>query len=633
MTTMEASPLSDKLKFDPSLQEQLLLPKVYDHNLLTIYSSEEALIRMQSLIILFYLNLSSDNQTSRILILSKRSQQQKLQSLLKTQLTQRTTILNGSILPNARKLDYNRYRVIFSTSRTTKNDLMDGLFPHDHFSLIIVNQAEMGSSSSSLRYLVNQLSNFRAIGFTQVTNSDRLKHVCDNLQFKEVVQLEEPASPLERSHIQYYSLPLPQEYFFILEILDQIKTHELDEIGKLGFDVSSKSAYREITAIHESLKEDNNPKALIRVSNLLRIMVLQKIVISQGFPAVQTYFKTLKARVEKEQDFLGKQATIEFLKDMKIQKLSEFITIHKDLQHPKVQMLLKLISQYKTGISIVSHNYYNSAFLKDYLSQQGLSVIQVEEPISSMTDLILQRALLPFTEKKVSICITNTVPELIINKTQVIIAYDVNAGIVESLNTIDVDIPRVFLLAKQTNEEARFFYLKRLGSRSHHQNKKLDIINENLKIKLEDPSRVREQGDFDSSDNEKLSHSKPTLVFNKRLFDLGIPYLFPKKEYSILSNEDLPFPGFILDEKICYLLLVPDTLDFFLSSKPHQLFSKLINGFLQAHLVFFSHSFTNLSLDFRCELLHTANQHNIWISVLTKEQELPKLIKRVIVKH
>ncbi|MFX0123706.1 MAG: hypothetical protein ACFFAE_08695, partial [Candidatus Hodarchaeota archaeon] len=498
----------------------------------------------------------------------------------------------------------------------------------NHFSLIIVNQAELGSSSSSLRFLVNQLTNFRIVGFIQVTNSNRLEHVCKNLQLKEVVQLEEAVTPLERSHIQHYSIPLPQEYFFILEILDQIRTHELDEIGKLGFDVSSKSGYREITAIHESLKKDNNPKALIRVSNLLRIMVLQKIVISQGFPAVHKYFNTIRTRVVKEQDFQGRHAIIEFLNDMKIQKLRYFISIYKHLQHPKVQMLQKLISQYEVGISIVSHNYYNSTFLKDYLSQQeGFSVIQIEEPISSMSDLHLQRAILPFSEKKVNICITNTIHELIARNAQVIIAYDVNAGIVESLNSIDIDIPKVFLLAKQTNEEARFFYLKRLGSRFYHQDEKMDLINENLHTKLGEPSRVREK-----NDTEDLSHPKTSLAFNVSLFELGIPYLFSKKEYSILSNDNLSFPGFILDQKVCFLLFIPATIDFFLSLKPHQLFSKLVDDFQQIHLIFFSHSFTNLSFDFRCDLLHAANRHNVCISFLTKEKEIPELINRMVVK-
>jgi len=623
---MDVSPYLDKLTFNPSLQEQLLLPKVHDHDLLMIYSTEEALIRIQSLLILFYLSQPSDSQPSRILILTKRNQQQKFQSMLKTHLTLRTTIHNGSILPYARKFDYHLYRIIFSTSRTIKNDLMDRFFPNDHFSLIIINQAEAGSSSSSLRFIVNRLSNIRVIGFTLVTNSDRVKQVCKNLQFQEVVQVEEHVLPIEKSHIQHYSLPLPQEFFFVLEILDQIKVHKLGEIGnKLGFDVSSKSTFREITAIHESLKQDNNPKALIRVSNLLRIMVLQKMIISQGFSAVYDYFKTLKSRIEKEQDFQGKQAAMEFLTDLKIQKLSEYISIHKGLQHPKVQMLLKLISQYESGISIVSHNYYNSSFLKDFLDQQEISVIQINEPLSSLTELNLQRVLLPFTEKKVNVCITNTVHELIARNAQVIIAYDVNAGIVESLNNIKVDIPRVFLLAKQTNEEARFFYLKRLGSRSEQQDNKIKLINEDLNSA---PVKIREG--TDSLDSEEEASCLPTIAFNPSMFELGIPYLFSKKEFAILSDGDLFVPGFILDQQICFLLIIPDTIDFFLSSNPHQLFAKLAATYQKVHLIFFPHSLTNLSFSFRCGLLLAANRHHLWISFLTKEEEIPELINLVL---
>ena len=633
MTTIEDSPHLEKLRFDPSLHEQLILPKVHDHNLLLVYSTDEALIRIQSLIILFYLNQSSQDKTPRILILTKKSTQQKFQSLLKSHLTQLTTVLNGSILPNARRLDYNRYSVIFSTPRTTKNDLTDEFFPPDHYTLIMVNQAEMGSSSSSLRYLVNKLSNFRVIGFTQVTNSERLEQVCTNLQLEEVIQLEEPLSLLERSNIQHYSIPLPQEYFFILEILDQIRIHELKELSTLGFNVSPKSTYREIVVIHESLKEENNPKLLIRTSNLLRIMALQKIVISQGFPAALTYFNNLESRLEKEQNFLGKHAIVEFLGDMKIQKLREFITVQKHLQHPKSQMILKMISQYKSGVSIVTHNYHNAVFLKNYLTQQGYSVIQIEEPISSLTEINLERAILSFTEEKTSICITNTVNEIIARNAKVIVAYNVAADIVETLNNLTASIPKVFLLAKQTNEEARFFYLKRLGTHSQAQNFDHNGLNANLKkVKDINLTTVEISDSLVSPSTENLSTSNVSLEFHKSLYELGIPYLFSKTEYIISLNDDLTLPGFILDRRICFLLLVPDTIDSFSSSKFHQHFNRLVKEFEQIHLIFFSHSIANLSFDFRCDLLHTANQHNVWISFLAKDQDIPKLVKRVIDK-
>ena len=125
MTVTEISPQLEKLNFNPSLNEQLLLSKVHKHNFLFVYSKEESLIRILSLLILFYLNSKStpDNQSKKILIITRRSWQIKIQSLLKSYMKRRTIILNGSILPNARQQDYNRYSVILVTPKIAKNDL------------------------------------------------------------------------------------------------------------------------------------------------------------------------------------------------------------------------------------------------------------------------------------------------------------------------------------------------------------------------------------------------------------------------------------------------------------------------------------------------------------------------------
>lgn len=627
MTSTEVCPHSEKLKFEPSLQEQLLLPQIQNNNVLVVYSTEGASIRIHALLILFYLNQVSNDRNPRILILAKRNNQLKFQSSLKTHLSQRTTILNGSILPNARRHDYNSYSVIFSTPKIIKNDLIDNFFPPNHFSLIIVHQAELGSSSSLLRYIVNKLTKCRIIGLTQMTDSGRLKQVCINLKLNKVIPLEESFNKHEKSNIQHYSLPLPQEYFFMLEILDQIKMHELEEINKQGYDISSKSKYNEINAIHESLKKENNPKMLIRISNLLRIMNLQKIVVSQGFPAVYTYFNNLESRLEDENNFQGKLAIVEFLADVKIRKIRDFISIQKSLQHPKIQMVLKLISQYNSRISIVSHNYHNARFLKEYLKLHNHSVIQLNDPLSSFTEIGLERVLLPFTENKVRICITNTVNEIIARKAAIIVAYDVNADIVDTLNNLNVDIPKVFLVAKQTNEEARFFYLKRLGSQPQVRNSNFHALNQSLvEIKESESEIGLETGTNDTNESGTL---KNILTFNSSLFELGFPYLFSKKEYSIHVTDDYNFPGFILDQKICFLILVPETIAYYFSEKPHQLINSLFKEFSQVHLIIFPQSLATLSFDFRCDILH---HPDIWIFFLTEEQDIPKLVKRVIDK-
>ena len=67
MTTQNESSYLEKLSFDPSLQEQLLLSKVHDNNLLVVYFTEDALIRIQALTILFYINKSSNHHILRVL--------------------------------------------------------------------------------------------------------------------------------------------------------------------------------------------------------------------------------------------------------------------------------------------------------------------------------------------------------------------------------------------------------------------------------------------------------------------------------------------------------------------------------------------------------------------------------------
>jgi hypothetical protein len=636
MTTMNSSSVFDKLGFEPSLEEQLLLSKIHNHNLLVVYSAYESLIRVHSLLILFYLNqLQNEKNPPKILILSKRSFQQRIQSSLKAYVNRLTTILNGSILPNARKLDYNIFSLIFATPKIAKNDLKDGLFTPNHFELIIFNQAEMGASSSSLRYLVNKMQNSRFCGFTQVSNIERLKQVCKNLQFEEVIKLESAQYNQERSNIQYYSVPLPQEYFFVLELLDQIRTYELEVLKKLGFDVSLKSSIREIAAIHEGLAKEHNNKLQIRTGNLQRIITLQKIIISQGFPAVINYLDSLHSKLEDNREFLGKKAIAEFLKDIKIQKLREFINSQKHLEHPKSQILLKLISDYEFGILIVTHNYYNANFLKEYLTQHDLSVIHLKGPISSLPKLKLAKNTLSFTEGKSPICITNSVNEFILQKAKIVIAYDVNADIVERLNNLESNIPKVFLIAKQTNEEARFFYLKRLGTNSSQQ-KKFDskVINVNLKDSKGNQSVIEET----TQSSKELSHSsrikglsslKPTLEFHKSLYEFGLPYVFSSKEYDISTKEDLSFPGVILNQKLCFIILLPETIPFLISTNISSFYKALVEDYSQVHLIVFVHSLRELSFNFRYEILHQANKYNIWIFLLDNDTDMSRLMNRL----
>ncbi|MFX0084085.1 MAG: hypothetical protein ACFFAU_00290 [Candidatus Hodarchaeota archaeon] len=628
MKTKETTPYLDKLNFKPSLNEQLLLSKVHDHNILIVSLKNEPLIRILSLIILFYLKMNSSPQVSpKVLLLMKRNSQQSIKSLLKTYLNSSTTIHNSSILPNARRQDYNRFSIILSTPKIAKNDLKEEYFTKDFFSLIIILNAEMGSSSRLLRFLVNQFTHSRIIGFTQITNLERLEQICKNLHIKEVHQLEEIQKTLERSNIQYYSIPLPREYFFVLELLDQLRLHELNGLQKLGYDVSPKSTSREISVIHESIKKEGaDRKQLVVTGNLQRIIRLQKIIISQGFHSALQYFDSLETRQKVEENFQGKQAIIVFLNDIKVQKLREFLKIQENLFHPKTQMILKIISEYKSGISIVTHNYDNARFLKQYLEKNGFSnIIQLEQPISSMSRLNLEKAILHFTHGKSDICITNSVNAFIAGNAKVIIVYDVNAEIIDTLNDLSIDIPKVFLLAKQTNEETRFFNLKKLGTRRQIPELNLSIVNKALRKNKE----LRKKDSGTGNNINIFNGSKSILAFSSLLFEYGIPYTFSKKNYSIILDKDILYPGIIINKKACILLLIPETIEFFTSKQLLKILNDIQEKHSTIYIVISYRIMDKMSFQFRYNLFQITNQSNSYLFFLIQEEDLNKLVTKI----
>jgi ERCC4-related helicase len=268
----------------------------------------------------------------------------------------------------------------------------------------------------------------------------------------------------EESTIQHYSLPLPKEYYFVLDILDQIKKNRLREMESLGFGVSVKSTLQEISAIHKSLLKEKNGKALVKTANLQRIMTMQRKVISQGFPALLLYFDELQTRLGDNGFIVGRKALVEFMRSPLIKKLREYTLLFPDLGHPKFNQVLKIIEDYQTRISVITNLRNNAEFLEAQLNVKGIPTIHITQPISSYTRLQLKKKLFGFDGGKIRVCITNSINDVIAGLAKIIIAYDVNADVYEKLNHLSVPTPRLVLITKQTSEEARFFHLKNLGN-------------------------------------------------------------------------------------------------------------------------------------------------------------------------
>jgi hypothetical protein len=484
------------LKFEPSVDEQLLLNDISSKNVMLIYWVDELLHRVISLIILLVMSQETSNKTiPRILYLTKRNSQDNIKKNLNDLLDKTITIHNGGILPIARKMDYNRFSIIISTPKTVKNDFKDNFFSMNHFSLVMIDYAEMGASSSSLRYLTNHLKESQVIGISKEQNLNKIQQACINLKLKEIIKIENEELGSNRNNIQHLSFPLPKEYWLVLNLLDRIRRNELHHLEQLGFAVSPKSNIREISAIHSSLLNDKNGKLLMKTANLQRIMNMQKIVVSEGFSSVIKYLKSLNQRLEEKDRFVGRQSIVFFLNHPIIRKLQEFFSLVGELEHPKVRLVNKLVNKYDSGISIVTNNHFNAKFLLEYLQEREVKVLYLSQPISSFSTLQLEKKLFSYTGKKTQVCITNTANQFIADNSKIIIAYDVSADIVRSLENLETSILRVFLLAKQTADDARFNYLKNLGS-----NTSIDFSNVNKFLQGKDGGK--EGGEIISKTNQ-----------------------------------------------------------------------------------------------------------------------------------
>ncbi|WP_455141184.1 hypothetical protein [Candidatus Hodarchaeum mangrovi] len=536
MSMDESVNLINNLGFIPSLEEQLLLPSLLDHNILVIYRENSNLLRMMSLVSLFMLK-QKNKQNQKILVILKPNFQNYILNGLKTSglIDHRITAVNGSILPNARKKDYQNYSIILTTPKTLKNDLKEkNLENCDKFTLIFILSAERCVGSSSIRYITKKLSKSRLIGCTRINNYERLFQVCNALGLQEVKRLQNETGE-SKVNIHPYYIPYPKEYFFILDLLNQLREFEIDHLKYSGINLTLKAPIRQIKAIHESLKREGNTKIMIQTGNLYRIYSLLHLVISQGFKGVIDYFDNLESRLKSKQidDQLGQKAISVFLNDLKIQKLREYIHLNREIPHPKIQVLFKLISQYSEGILVLTHNYYNARFLQKTFQEIGLRVLYVEHPISSFNEIDLKRYLLPFTERKVTICIANTVNNYLASHSLIIIAFDVATNTIETLNTLNVEIPRFFLIGKGTNEQKRFFSIQN----KNKSNFDPEILNKRLKSQI--------MGKKQKSDQIELRLS-PILYESK------IPYIL-SENYNIVKSDKTKYPGLITKKKILFL--------------------------------------------------------------------------------
>ena len=112
------------------------------------------------------------------------------------------------------------------------------------------------------------------------------------------------------------------------------------------------------------------------------------------------------------------------------------------------------------------------------------------------------------------------------------------------MENLETSILRVFLIAKQTADDARFNYLKRLGS-----DKNIDFgsVNQFLQGKEGETKNKR--------DDRSKGYSKHVIFLTPDLYESKMPYLFPEKNFTRNFSANLCLPGFKINESHFFVVL------------------------------------------------------------------------------
>ena len=218
-------------------------------------------------------------------------------------------------------------------------------------------------------------------------------------------------------------------------------------------------------------------------------------------------------------------------------------------------------------------------------------------------------------------CITYTANQFIAHNSNLIIAYDVSPDIVRSLENLETSIVRVFLIAKQTADDARFHYLKNLGKSSN-----IDFKNINEFL------RSGEKVDDIKMNNGENNKPRFKLSLSPDLYESTLPYLFPEKNFIRYCSTDFQLPGFKINESHFFIIISPDTIENCDFQGLSSNIKKICQDLCNIQVLIFPESFETLRIEYRSEILNNFRKNDVLVIYVKSYEEIFSYVKSMLKK-
>lgn len=289
----------------------------------------------------------------------------------KIMVPQKTAVLTGMEAVSKRGGVFEENSIIFATPQTIENDLMRGLKLTD-VSLVIFDEAHRAVGDYAYAYIakkyVEQAKNPLILGLTASPSSEKEKvgEVVRNLHIKRVeakTEHDRDVKPyVSEVKVRWIKVELPQEFKKVKTLLEEmlkdrlkklkdfeyIESTELRRVNKRTLLSVQSDIRKEITQGIDSFVPASTVAEAIKINHALELLE------TQGLVNLNEYFKRLSAQ--------RSRAVKNMFADP---RLKEVMALAHDLavlgvDHPKLEELSKLVSEFKAGKVLVFTQYRDS---------------------------------------------------------------------------------------------------------------------------------------------------------------------------------------------------------------------------------------------------------------------------------
>ncbi len=409
-------------------------------------------------------------------------------------------LLTGALAKKKRKELEERAKLIVATPQTLANDLKSGILSLENCGLIVFDECHRAVGKYAYTYIADEaeLRGIQVIGLTASPGGkeERIKELIKTLKIENIeirISTDEDVMPYvmpSYMHVVYvnkserinmitnYLRPMIEESLASLNRMGLVSFKKFENIPKgrlieIGNEISKISA------------KNYRFGAMFSYIKLLNLLHMYDLVETEGLYAFSSYIEGLAMREKKSR-------AIENLlnnKNLIIAKELSDEGIRLGYEHPKVEMLAGILSNYREKSSIVFAQYRSTIkMLVEQLSKRGFNARPFVGKKEGITQAQQKETINEFREGKFNILVASSIGEegLDIPSVDVVVFYEPIPNEIRNIQrrgrTGRFRAGEVYILVTRGTKDEVYFFVSR-----QREKKMLYIVN-NIRRKLSQSS-------------------------------------------------------------------------------------------------------------------------------------------------